>query len=171
MSRLLLLSRDEAPILSRVWYREDGSASALTRSLASLPDLLETLMPFLVEVGGESSIDLRTKELVVIRVSKLNGCRYCLSAHQPVALRAGVPKEQVDVLLDEAPLETLPPRERAVVAWVDQVTLEPHGITDELVEATLSYLRPHELIELTLLAGSTTMLNQYATAFDLPPPS
>ena len=156
-------------MLARLWYREDGSASALTRSLASAPDVMETLMPFLGAIMGESSLDLATKELVIVRVSQLNGCRYCLAAHRPAALDSGLPPQYVEALCDAAPLEALPRRERAIVAWVDQVTLEAPGATDELVARTLEHVRHDQLIELTLLAGTITMLNQYCTAFDIPP--
>lgn len=166
-----LLGRDDAPILARCWYREDGSASALTRSLASAPDLLETLMPFLSQIMGESAVDLPTKELVIVRVSQLNSCRYCLAAHRPIALDSGVPSAQLDAVCELAPLDTLPPREGAIVAWVDQVTREPAGVTDELVASTLDHVREDQLIELTILAGTTTMLNRYCTALDIPPPS
>jgi AhpD family alkylhydroperoxidase len=166
-----LLEAAEAPPLARGWYRADGSASPLTRSLATAPDVMAALMPFLGTIMGESSLDLATKELVIVRVSQLNGCRYCLAAHRPVALEAGVPAGQVEAVCDAAPLEGLPERERAIVAWVDQVTLEAAGATDELVAETLAYLREDELVELTLLAGTITLLNQYCTAFQLPPPA
>ncbi len=171
LSRLQLLDRDGAPILARAYYRGDGSASALTRSLASAPDLLETLMPFLGQIMGESSIDLGTKELVIVRVSQLNGCRYCLAAHRPIAAGAGVPDAWIGAVCDELPLDGLPERERAIVAWIDQVVLHAGGVTDELAAATLDHVRDDQLIELTVLAGTITMLNQYCTAFDMPPPA
>lgn len=166
-----LLAGPEAPILARAYFRDDGSASALTRSLANAPDLLETLMPFLGQIMGESSIDLPTKELVILRVSQLNGCRYCLAAHRPLALEAGVTGEQVDAACGELPLDSLPPRERAIVAWVDQVTRGAGAVTDELAAATLDHVRDDQLVELTVLAGTITMLNQYCAALDIPPPS
>jgi AhpD family alkylhydroperoxidase len=132
---------------------------------------METLMPFLASIMGESSLDLATKELVIVRVSQLNGCRYCLAAHRPAALDIGVPPEQVEMLCDAAPLDGLPARERAIVAWVDQVTRDARGTTDELAARTLEHVRHDQLIELTLLAGTITMLNQYCTAFDVPPPA
>jgi AhpD family alkylhydroperoxidase len=166
-----LLRVDEAPLAARAWYRGDGTASPLTRSLATAPDMLETLMPFLGQIMGESSIDLRTKELVIVRVSQLNGCRYCLAAHWPVALEAGVPTEHLDAACARAPLAALPPRERAILEWIDQVTRDARGVTDELVAATLKHVRDDQLVELTVLAGTITMLNQYCTAFGIPPPS
>jgi AhpD family alkylhydroperoxidase len=131
---------------------------------------MQTLMPFLSAVMGESSLDLATKELVIVRVSQLNGCRYCLAAHRPLALEAGLSAEHVDAICEAAPLETLPDRERALVAWADQVTRDARGVTDELVARMLDWLREDQLVELTVLAGTITMLNAYCTAFDIPPP-
>ncbi len=170
MSRLRLLARDESPMLARVWYRADGSASPLTRSLANAPDLMETLMPFLGQVFAESSLDLATKELVVVRVSQLNGCRYCLAAHRPAAVDAGVPAGHVAAVCGEAALETLPPRERTIMKWVDRFTLEPAGVTDELTARVLDHVRDYQLVELALLAGTTQLLNQFCIAFDIPAP-
>ncbi len=170
-SRVRLLAREEAPILAQSWYGEDGSASALTRSLASAPDVMEALMPFLAVIMSESSVDLATKELVIVRVSRLNGCRYCLAAHRPAALDAGLMPQQVEALCDTSPLDALTPRQQAIAAWVDQVTLDAQGVTDELVARTLEHVRPDQLIELTVLAGTITMLNQYCTALDIPPPA
>jgi uncharacterized peroxidase-related enzyme len=170
LSRVRLLERDSAPLPSRGWYRPDGTASPLTRSLAVAPDVMETLMPFLGAIYGESSLDLATKEVVIVRVSQLNGCRYCLAAHRPAAIDAGLRAEQVEALCDERPLTDLPERERAIVDWTDAVTLVPQQVTDELAARLLDYLREDQLVELTLVAGTTTMLNQYCTAFSIPPP-
>ena len=169
MSRLRLLQRDEAPLPARAIYADDGSASPLKRSLANAPDLLETLLPFLGQIFDEGAVDLATKELVVVRVSQLNACRYCLAAHRPLALESGVDAEQLAAVCDEAPLDTLAQRERTIIAWADRYVLDPTGITDELVATVLDYLRDDQLVELALLIGATQMLNHYCTAFDVPP--
>jgi AhpD family alkylhydroperoxidase len=171
MARVRLLERDDAPLTARHLYRDDGSASPLTRSLVNAPDVLETLMPFLAQVYSESSIDLATKELVIVRVSKLNECRYCLAAHRPVALHAGVPASMVGAVCDEAGLDELPDRERTLIEWVDRYVLDPGGIEDELVARVLDHFRDDQLIELALVAGVTQLLNHYCTAFAIPPPS
>ena len=55
-------------------------------------------MPFLGQTVSESSIDLATKELVILRVSHPNGCRYRLAAHRPVASAAGPSYDELDML-------------------------------------------------------------------------
>jgi 4-carboxymuconolactone decarboxylase len=167
VSRVRLLERDEAPILSRRWFREDGTASPLTRSLATAPDVMETLMPFLADILGGTALDLATKELAILRVSQLNGCRYCVAVHEPLARAAGVP----EALCTGGRLDALPERERTLVEWVDGVALDPAVVPDELVARVLDHLRDDQLVELTLVIGATTMLNQYCTALGLPPPA
>jgi len=127
-------------------------------------------MPFLGEIMGESSVDLATKELVIVRVSQLNGCAYCLGAHRPLAAEAGVATAALAAICAETSLDALPARERAIVDWVDAVILQPAATDERLLQRTLRHLREDQLVELTILAGAITMLNQYCTAFRIPPP-
>jgi AhpD family alkylhydroperoxidase len=127
-------------------------------------------MPFLGQTMDASSIDMATKELVIMRVSHINGCRYCLAGHHDAALAAGVTGPQLDAVCDRGDLDALAPRERAIVRWVDQITHDASGVSDELTAATLDHVREHQLVELTLLAGTITTLNHYCTAFDIPTP-
>ena len=171
MSRVRLLERDEAPIQARAIYATDGSASPLKRSLANAPDLLETLLPFLGQIFDDGAVDLATKELVVVRVSQLNSCRYCLAAHRPLALESGVAPEHLAAACDEAPTAELPARERSILEWVDRYVTDAHAIDDDLVARLLDHVRDDQLIEISILIGATHLLNQYCTAFQVPPPT
>jgi AhpD family alkylhydroperoxidase len=160
----------EAPPSARAFYGADGSASALTRSFANAPDVMEALMPFLGQILDEGGVDLATKELVIMRVSALNRCSYCLAAHRGPALEAGVPETHLVAVCGDGDVGQLGPRERAIVQWVDRVTLGAADIDDDLVAATLGHVRDDQLIELTLLAGAVGMLNRYCTALAIPAP-
>ncbi len=126
-------------------------------------------MPFLEHVCGPTSIDLATKELVTVRVSQLNACRYCLAAHRPVALAAGVSEAELAAICDEGPLTALDERDRTLVEWVDRYMLDPAGVDDQLVARVLDHFRDDQLIELAFVAGITQLLNHYCTAFAIPP--
>jgi len=169
MARVRLLTRDDAPLTVRHLFPENGRVSSLRRSLANAPDLLEVFMPFLAHVCGPTSIDLATKELVTVRVSQLNACRYCLAAHRPAALDAGVSEAELAAICNEAPLDELCERDRTLVEWVDRYTLDPAGLDDELVARMLDHFRDDQLIELAFVAGITQLLNHYCTAFAIPP--
>ncbi len=164
-----LLDRADAPLLAQGMYGSDGSASPLKRALANAPDLLETLLPFLAQIFGEGSVDLAIKELVVVRVSYLNGCRYCLAAHRPLAIESSVGAEQLAAVCGEVPVESLALRERTIVEWVDRYVLDPGGMGDVLVARVLDHVRDDQLIELAILIGATQLLNGFCTAFEIPP--
>jgi AhpD family alkylhydroperoxidase len=169
MSRVRLLDRDDAPLTVRHLFPADGHVSSLRRSLANAPDLLEVFMPFLAHVCGPTSIDLATKEIVTVRVSQLNACSYCLAAHRPAALDAGVTEAELAAICNEGPVAALDVRERTLVEWVDCYILDPVSIDDELVARMLDHFRDDQLIELAFVAGVTQLLNHYCTAFAIPP--
>lgn len=171
MARVRLLARDDAPLTVRHLFPEDGRVSSLRRSLANAPDLLEAFIPFLGHVCGPTSIDLATKELVTVRVSQLNACAYCLSAHRPAALHAGLSETELAAICDEGSITDLSERDRTLVEWVDRYTLDPAGMDDELVARMLDHFRDDQLIELAFVAGITQLLNHYCTAFLIPPES
>jgi AhpD family alkylhydroperoxidase len=61
--------------------------------------------------------------LIKLRASQINGCAYCLHMHTDEALRHGEKPERLTALdgWHESPLYT--DKERAALAWVDEVTL------------------------------------------------
>ena len=127
-------------------------------------------MPFLGQIMDESSIDLATKELVIMRVSQLNGCAYCLAAHRPVALARGRVGGELAAVAPAAIDRAAAAASARSSRWVDQVTRDAGGVTTGWSPPRSTTVRDHQLIELTVLAGTITMLNQYCTAFQIPPP-
>jgi AhpD family alkylhydroperoxidase len=161
-----LIEAAQAPLLARPYYGEDGSASPLTRSLAHVPELLEVTLPFIGRVLGETSIDARTKELVILRVSARSGCRYCVEAHTVAAWDAGLSVEETAGLRGTP--AGLSPREAALVEWCDALCAAPAPVPDEVAERVGAQFPKHEIVELTLVAGATLMLNHFCTALELP---
>jgi len=169
MSRISLVERDQAPLTVRHLYPADGQASSLTRTLANAPDTFAVLAPFLAQVMNASTIDERTKEVVVLRVSALNRCGYCTPTHVVAARRAGVPEEHIGPLAEASPPDgAFEPRERVVVELCDRLVADPGSVDEPLLAALGQHFAEHEIVELTVLAGAITMLNYVAGAFALP---
>nr|MBA3523282.1 hypothetical protein [Geodermatophilaceae bacterium] len=72
MSRVRLLDAAAAPLTARRYY-QDGDPGPLGAALATVPELLEAALPFLSTVLGASSLDVRTKEIVIVSTSALLG--------------------------------------------------------------------------------------------------
>ena len=169
MSRVTLIEAEQAPLPVRSYFAK-GDPGPITASLAHVPELLKAAAPLFGAVFGPSSIDARTKEIVVLRASALLQCRYCTQTHTAMALDAGLTKEEVVALRGPEPAEATfeAPKERALVAWVQTLADGAAAISDEAVDGIREHFSEAEVVELTMLAGATIMLNRYCTAFDLP---
>lgn len=166
MSIVELIGAEQAPLLAKPYYGEDGSASPITRALAQVPELLEETLTFVDRVLGPTSVDERTKEIVILRVSALNGCRYCTDTHTVAAWDAGLSSEETSALCDAPQL--LDERDRALVQWSDAVNATPEPIPADVLARVREHLGEPELVELTLVAAATAMLNHFCTALGVP---
>jgi len=163
-----LITAAEAPLLARPYFA-DGDPGPIIAALAQVPEMLEVVAPFLGVVLGPSALDLRTKEVVILRTSARASCRYCVEAHTVVALDSGLSDDEVRALRGELGVEDAFPAEadRAVIAWCD--ALVGTGSVDAACRDRLRQGRPdHVVVELTLLATTTLLLNRFCTALELP---
>ena len=63
-------------------------------------DFLQAAM-HIADVAGQG-LDAKTRELIIIAVSAVNGCEYCLDAHRSAALAAGVTDEEITAAIEVA---------------------------------------------------------------------
>ncbi len=97
-------------------YEKNGDAKAkaiqdnLEKAFGKLPnvfkamgrngDFLEAILK-LSESAGRG-LDAKTKELIIIAVSAVNGCTYCLDAHRSAALAGGVTDDEITAAVEVA---------------------------------------------------------------------
>ncbi len=159
---------EQAPLLARPYYRAEGTSPIVT-SLAHVPEALEVAMPFVSVVLGPGAVDVRTKELVIVRTSVLLECRYCVETHSAVALDSDVSAAELRLLRSAGTAVALDSeRERVLLAWVDAVAGGRGSVPAPLGERLREHYAEPEVVELTLLCAATMMLNRYCTALDLP---
>lgn len=169
MARVKLIEESEAVAEAKPFYA-NGYPGPIPASLAHVPDLMAAALPFLGRVLGPSDIDLRTKEVVILRASYKLGCNYCTQTHSVVALGAGLTPTQVAALRGGGPIEAVftDPATRALVAWTDAIADGAAPVPSTALEALAGHYAAPQIVELTLVAAATIMLNRYATALDLP---
>ncbi len=164
-----LIEAPDAPLLARPYYA-GGDPGPIVAALAHVPELLEVAMPFIGVALGPSSIPWRTKEIVILRTSAQLDCRYCVHSHTPVALDAGLSRDEVLALrgsmsVDTAFTET---SEVALIHWVDEVAAGRGAVSESLRDDLRAHYQDPEVVELTLVVGATLMLNRFCTPLELP---
>jgi AhpD family alkylhydroperoxidase len=169
MTDIELVTAEQAPLLARRYYA-GGWPGPITAALAHVPEVLEVALPFIDTILGPTSLDLRTKELVILRTSARLGCDYCTKSHTVAARDAGLTVEQVRALRGELPVEAAltDPGELALLDWVDAVALGPGPVPAAARAAMRARVGDPALVELTLLVGAVVMLNRFCTALELP---
>jgi AhpD family alkylhydroperoxidase len=96
-------------------------------------------MSGLEKVVESSTLEPLLVELVKQRASQINGCAYCLDMHTKDAVAIGEDEQRLHLLAvwREAPFYT--PRERAVLAWTEALTLLPEtGAPDDVYARSLA---------------------------------
>ena len=123
---------------------------------------LATLESYVQQCGLERSLI----DLVKTRASQINGCAYCIHMHTREARAHGETEERLYLLnaWRESPLYTA--RERAALAWTEQVTLvsETH-VPDAVFAEAKGELSDEDLVKLTILIGTINAWNRVAISF------
>jgi len=164
MAKVELVGRERAPLLARPYY-EAGDPGPIAAALAHVPELMDVALPFIATVLGPTSLPARLKEIVVLRVSSANGCRYCTETHSRVARRLGFSPDDLGVLRGEAPAPAgWDTRERALLEFSVALSERPA----ESVDLLLPHFSEPEIVELVTVGSATVLLNRFATALELP---
>ncbi len=74
---------------------------AMGRNGAFLNDVLS------ISESAGKGLDPKTKELIAIAVSAVNGCDYCVSAHRAIAKGAGVTDDEITAALEVAAMMSM----------------------------------------------------------------
>ena len=119
----------------------------------------------------QSGLPSRLVELVVLRVSQINGCAYCIDMHSRDLLKAGLPVEHL-VLVSAWPEagSIFDEQERAALAWAEVVTrLGDRGVSDSAFGAAAAVFAEKQLADLTIAIGLMNAYNRMAISFRATP--
>jgi AhpD family alkylhydroperoxidase len=171
MTRVPLIGEersDLAPFIARV-KAERGKLINLYRVLMNSPTVAAGWLDFNTVVRYKTSLDAALREMIILRVSILNGAEYQARIHGAShALKAGLSAEQIAALGKWADSELFSPAQRAALAWTDAMTRQidvPDALHDELKR----HFNDQAVTEITVLAGAYNMHTRVARALRIEP--
>ena len=118
---------------------------------------------------ASSPVDPALRSLLTVRVSQLNGCRFCVDINSATLLKRGVPAEKVAALADWRGSPLFDGRERAALAYAEAVTLHSGDTEPALLEALRPYFDEDGIVELTALVAFQNMSSKFNSALGVPP--
>ncbi len=134
-----------------------GKPGSVQKILAHRPELLKNFLAFYASVGR--SLDRRLYELVYIRVSMINGCRYCLQHHLSASKRVGITPEEW-ARLNAGDYSAFSSKEQAALQFADKLTREPRSITDADIAGLKAHFPEEQIVDLDMLAGLANLTNR-----------
>jgi uncharacterized peroxidase-related enzyme len=173
--RLKALGPDEAapevrPIFA-TYLAERGNIPNMFRTAAIRPKHLQTMIAHFRTVMGEGTVPVLLKELLWVRVSHLNECRYCLASHTVLARRRGASEELLDALQDRGgpALGALEPGWQAALEYAQALHGTGHGVSDTLYARLAEAWEPGQIVEITMVIGLTEYFNRFNNALRVAP--
>jgi AhpD family alkylhydroperoxidase len=113
-----------------------------------------------VEQGGR--LEPALVQLVLMRVSQINGCAFCLDMHSKDARAAGETEQRLYLLPAWRETTLYSERERIALAWAEELTaLASHAaVPDALYEQARQLFDEAALVDLTLLVVTINSWNR-----------
>lgn len=157
---------EDARPIYQTFVEEYGPFLNQVRVFAHRAPALKHIMGLLLELKQEQVIPPRLLEIVLVTVSQLNQCTYCVSHHAPKAIDSGLPPNTINTILQpDAP--GLNEVERLVRDYAVAVTKSPYAIRDAMFEQLKQHFSEAQIVELTLRAALCGFFNRFNDALQL----
>ena len=113
-------------------------------------------------------LDVRTKELLRIKLSKQHGCQFCNRSNTVDALAAGITQEQIDSIREPS-AELFDEKDLAVIAVAEEMMLQNmHGqLSKELYERLKKFYDDGEIVEIGFIAAILTGMAKWIFTYDI----
>ncbi len=101
-------------------------------------------------------------QLVLMRVSQINGCAFCLDMHSKDARATGETEQRLYLLPAWRETKLYSERERVALAWAEELTelASPEAVSDALYAQANQQFKEEELVDLTVLVVAINSWNR-----------
>ena len=166
MARISLIAPESASAEVREIYDTvlRGKPGNVQKALAHRPEMLKNFLSFYGSVGR--SLDRKLYELIYLRVSFINGCRYCTQHHVASSKRVGLTSEDWSALR-AGNYSRFSAKERAALTYVEKLTRTPHEISDADFDELKKHFSDAEIVDLHLLTGLANLTNRFTDPLGL----
>jgi len=134
------------------------------------PKAMKALYALSMTANG-SSLGKRLMDLVVLRVSQINGCAFCIDMHWADLIKQDVNPRHVNAVAGWREAPFFDARERAALNWAEAVTAIPLREPSDADFAELkANFSDEEIAELGFVIGTITFWNLLNVSFRTPVP-
>ena len=170
-SRVPLLEREQVPAEVATLYdkllADRGVVPNMFKALSNMPDLVMGVAALLKPLMAETTLPGWYKELIATRVTSLNQCEYCISAHRHLAAQRGATPRQV-AGYDAFETGPFTEREKAGFRYASLLHQSGHDIDEAAFASVSAHFTTAEIVELTAVAAAFEFFPRINTALHIP---
>jgi uncharacterized peroxidase-related enzyme len=134
-----------------------GKPGNVQKALAHRPEMLKNFLSFYASVGR--SLDRKLYEMIYLRVSLINGCRYCTQHHVASSKRVGLTAEDWSAL-KAGDYSRYSEKERAALTYAEKLTRMPHDVSDADFAPLKRNFSDAEIVDIHMLTGLANLTNR-----------
>jgi 4-carboxymuconolactone decarboxylase len=151
MSRIPLAQADQQTEELRQWMARRGNLNVFGL-LANAPQVFAGWTQMVDELFDSPTFDLRTREVIILRVAHLQDSRYELAQHTGIARDAGLTEQQINAILGDGDLDAAG-FSRAERSALDVVTelCSTHQLSENSFTAAHTVFGDEALTELLMI--------------------
>ncbi|KAK0270559.1 hypothetical protein LTR35_014095 [Friedmanniomyces endolithicus] len=139
----------------------------LDLALLHNPQIADGFNTLMGAIRTQSSFPLALAELAICHVAVLNGAVYEWTAHAPIALRAGVKREVLEVVLGGTWRGGAVGLDEGMVLEFTEQSTKSIQVEDELMERLKARWTAQQVMELTITVGGYNMVSRFLVALDV----
>jgi len=126
---------------------------------------MQPLLALSMQMHDGGRLESALQQLVLMRVSQINGCAYCMDMHSKDARAAGETEQRLHLLPAWRETTLYSEREQVALAWAEELTGLAHGaVSDALYERASAVFDEDALVDLTLLVVAINGWNRINVA-------
>lgn len=170
MAQLPYIEPDAAdPITKEVYDKAEARFDMVLNIFkisGNAPEIADKMWEIFFEILKDGQVDWVTKELLILKATKMGDCLYCVTQHEAVSSRLGISREkQADIVGVEyrgSPHYT--EAERAILDLCAHVVLDPEEIPAEVWERVQVHYDDGQIIEIVATIGAYLQVSKFGDA-------
>ncbi|MCH8113400.1 MAG: carboxymuconolactone decarboxylase family protein [Proteobacteria bacterium] len=130
------------------------------------PELMSPFSDFIMEILQDGKVDWVTKELLILKSTRLNECRYCVVQHETLSGRLGISNEKIADLSGDR-YKTSPhfsDAEKAILELTDQIWKDANRVSDELWGRVRQHYDEGQIVEIVATITTYIMISKFGDA-------
>lgn len=114
-----------------------------------------------------SPISPALRSLIIVRVSQLNGCAFCIDLNSSILLERGVPLSKVEELGNWRKSGLFNDEEKIVLEYTEAMTITEKRVSEDLFNHLKEFFNDDQIIELTATIAFQNMSTKFNTALEI----